>query len=63
MKKIIFPLSILVLISSCSILRRTPKTGCPNSGAAIGAEKLAAGDPKAMRASSRSKYKGRKSFK
>ena len=63
MKKIIVAVSILVLVSSCSIFRRTPKTGCPNSGAAVGAEKLAAGDPKAMRASSRSKYKGRKSFK
>ncbi len=63
MKKIIFGLSILILISSCSLFRRTPKSGCPTSGAAVGAEKLAAGDPKAIRASSRSKYKGRKSFK
>ena len=63
MKKIIFALSILILVSSCSLFRRTPKTGCPTSGSAVGAEKLAAGDPKAMRASSRSKYKGRKSFK
>lgn len=63
MKKIIFAASILVLISSCSVFRRTPKTGCPTSGAAIGAEQLASGDPKALKASSRSKYKGRKNLK
>ncbi len=62
MKKIGIGLSFLLLLNSCSLFRRSEKTGCPTSGAAIGAEKIAAGDPKAIKASSNSKYKGRKSF-
>ena len=39
---------------------RSRKTGCPTSGAAIGAERLASGDPKAIRASNKSKFKGKR---
>ena len=63
MKKLLFAVAVLLFMNSCSLFNRAPKTGCPTSGAAVGAEKLAAGDPKAMRASSKSKYKGRKSLK
>ena len=39
---------------------RPRKTGCPTSGAAIGAERLASGDQKAIRASNKSKFKGKR---
>lgn len=62
MKKIFF-LAIVFTYSlqSCFVGRMFhPKYGCPTSGAAIGAERIAAGDQKAIRASNRSKYKGEK---
>jgi len=46
------------MLESCSIFRRSPKTGCPVSGAAIGAERIASGDQKAIRAANKSKFKG-----
>jgi len=39
---------------------RPRKTGCPTSGAAIGAERLASGDPNAIRAANKSKFKGKR---
>jgi hypothetical protein len=58
MKKLL-PLILLVFIlESCSIFNRSPKTGCPGSGAAIGAERIASGDQKAIRAANKSKFKG-----
>ena len=59
MKNIFTILCVIGLLSSCSMLRPR-KTGCPTSGAAIGAERLAAGEPKAIRASHNSKYKGKR---
>jgi hypothetical protein len=60
MKKIaVALLFISITISSCSIFG-SKKTGCPVSGAAIGAEQLS--DPKASKAASKSKYKGGKKF-
>ena len=52
----------LLSISSCFILQKKEQFGCPGNGSNIGAEKLAAGDDKALRASSKANYKGRKSF-
>ena len=57
MKKIILAISALVLLNSCSIFR-SQKTGCPVSGAAVGAERIASGDQKAIRAANKSKFKG-----
>jgi hypothetical protein len=34
------------------------KTGCPVSGAAIGAERIASGDRQAIKAANKSKFKG-----
>jgi uncharacterized protein YceK len=59
MKNILITLCVIGLFSSCSMLR-SRKTGCPTSGAAIGAERLASGDPKAIRASNKSKFKGKR---
>ena len=64
MKNIICTFIVLGLLSSCSIFHRAPKYGCPTSGAAIGAERIISGDPKALKAIKRSKYKGeRKIYK
>jgi hypothetical protein len=60
MKKIILVLFVLISLCSCSIFRGKEKYGCPTSGAAIGAERIASGDQKAMKASSKSKYRGGK---
>jgi uncharacterized protein YceK len=59
MKNILITFCVIGLLSSCSMLR-SRKTGCPTSGAAIGAERLASGDPKAIRASNKSKFKGKR---
>ena len=49
--------------SGCFIFQKKDKYGCPSNGRNIGAEKLAAGDADALKASSKAKYKGgRKSF-
>ena len=63
MKKILIAVISMYLLSSCSIFRKTEKYGCPTDGRNVGAEKLASGDEKAMKASAKAKYKGgRKSF-
>ena len=52
MKKIIAAIVSLYLLSSCS-----PKYGCPSDGRNIGAEKIASGDPKAIKAAEKQKFK------
>jgi hypothetical protein len=45
------------------LFRKSEKLGCKSDGRNIGAEKLVSDDPKAMKASSKAKYKGgRKSY-
>lgn len=58
MKRLFTLLLLITVFESCSLFHRTPKTGCPVSGAAIGAERIASGDQKAIRAANRSKFKG-----
>ncbi|MEO6488953.1 MAG: hypothetical protein ABIO04_03350 [Ferruginibacter sp.] len=62
MKKFILGFIVLALLNSCFIFRKKEKYGCPSNGRNVGAEKIAAGDEKAIRASNKAKYKGRKSF-
>ncbi len=62
MKKILLALSVLVLLNSCFIFQKKEKYGCPSNGRNIGAERIAAGDEKAIKASKKAKYKGRKSY-
>ncbi len=62
MKKLIIAIFCISFLGSCSVFKKQEKYGCPSDGRNIGAEKLAAGDPKAMKASKKAKYKGRKSF-
>jgi hypothetical protein len=63
MKKIIAAVVCVYFLSSCSVFRKSEKYGCPGNGRNVGAEKLASGDPKALKESSKAKYKGgRKSY-
>lgn len=57
MKKVIFAIASLFFLESCSLF--APKYGCPTDGRNIGAEKLASGDPKAMKAARKAKFRGR----
>ena len=52
----------LLSTSSCLVFKKREKYGCLGTGSNIGAERLATGDEKALRASSRAGYKGRKSY-
>jgi hypothetical protein len=55
--------AFICLLNSCSLFRRSEKLGCGTDGRNVGAEKLAASDEKALKASSKAKYKGgRKSY-
>jgi hypothetical protein len=46
--------AVVSLFASCSLLRNR-KTGCPTDGKNVGAEKLASGDPKALKAAKKAK--------
>ena len=58
MKKILLALSVTVLLNSCFIFQKKEKYGCPTNGRNVGAEKIASGDEKAIRASNKAKFKG-----
>jgi len=63
MKKIILALFVMSMLNSCFVARifhKKEKYGCPTNGRNVGAEKIAAGDEKAIRASSKAKYRGGK---
>ena len=63
MKKVIVAFVCISFLSGCFVFKKKDKYGCPSNGRNIGAEKLAAGDTKALKASSKAKYKGgRKSY-
>jgi hypothetical protein len=62
MKKIILAAFVVSLFSGCFIFQKKEKYGCPTNGRNIGAEKLAAGDPAAMKANKKAKFKGGKSY-
>jgi len=63
MKKLLLAVFVLTLLSGCSLFRRSEKRGCPTNGRNIGAERIASGDQKAIKASNKAKYKGgRKSY-
>lgn len=63
MKKFILAFFALAMLNSCFISRifhKKEKYGCPTNGRNVGAEKIAAGDEKAIRASNKAKYRGGK---
>ena len=58
MKKALLFLFIATTMSSCFIFKKKEKYGCPTNGRNIGAEKIAAGDEKAIKASNKAKFRG-----
>ncbi|MBL0355954.1 MAG: hypothetical protein IPP72_03300 [Chitinophagaceae bacterium] len=60
MKKIIVAITCVCFLSACSLFKKSEKLGCQGNGRNIGAEKLAAGDEKAIKQSSKAKYRGGK---
>ena len=63
MKKIILGFIVLSMMNSCFIFKKKEKYGCPTNGRNIGAERIASGDEKAIKAERKAKYKGgRKSY-
>lgn len=62
MLKYILSFMVIASLSGCYVFQKKDKYGCPGNGRNIGAEKLAAGDEKAIKESSKAKYKGRKSY-
>lgn len=63
MKKYILALFVLSMLNSCfvgRIFQKKEKYGCPTNGRNIGAERIAAGDEKAIKASNKAKYRGGK---
>jgi hypothetical protein len=68
MKKLLLVFAITsFLLSGCFISRifgKKDKVGCPTNGRNVGAEKILAGDEKAIKAEKKAKYKGgTKSYK
>ena len=63
MKNILIAFAGICFLSGCFIFKKKDKYGCPTNGRNVGAEKIASGDPAAMKASNKAKYKGgRKSY-
>lgn len=58
MKKMILSLFVVSLLSSCFIFKKKEKYGCPTNGRNVGAEKIAAGDEKAIKASKKARFRG-----
>ena len=58
MKKVLLALMCVYLLSGCFVFRKKEKYGCPTDGRNIGAEKLASGDPKSVKAAMKAKYRG-----
>jgi hypothetical protein len=58
MKKILLAVTVISVLSSCFIFRKKEKYGCPTDGRNIGAEKIASGDPKAVKAANKAKFRG-----
>lgn len=50
---------MLSMLSSCFIFKKKEKYGCPTNGRSMGAEKLAADDPKAIKANKKAKFRGK----
>jgi len=54
---VVLGLSLIMMLSSCRILNSIfkPKYGCPSNGKNVGAEKIASGDPKAIKSAKKAK--------
>ncbi|MEO6583869.1 MAG: hypothetical protein ABIO05_06070 [Ferruginibacter sp.] len=56
MKKLLIAGSAVLLLSGCFVFKKKEKLGC-KTGRNIGAERIASGDPKALKAN-KAKFKG-----
>lgn len=55
MKRLLVALACIIVVSGCSLFRGGQKYGCPSDGKNIGAERIASGDPAAMKAAKKAK--------
>lgn len=64
MKKSLVLVVAIMALCSCSrgLFAKKEKLGCKSDGRNIGAEKIASGDPKAIKASKKAKYRGGKTY-
>ncbi|UAY51687.1 hypothetical protein [Ferruginibacter albus] len=60
-KLTIIAVCVSLVMTSCSVFHKD-QYGCPSNGRNVGAEKIASGDPKAIKASQKAKFKGAQSF-
>jgi hypothetical protein len=58
MKRIFLLAMCAYIFSACSLFRKNVKYGCPGDGRNVGAEKIASGDPKAIKAANKAKWRG-----
>ena len=56
-KRIFYIMGMALLLNSCSIFKKNNMYGCPSGGAAIGAERILAGEKGALKKSQQSKFK------
>ncbi|CAN5329893.1 hypothetical protein BH09BAC2_BH09BAC2_07550 [soil metagenome] len=61
MKNILLLTTVSLIFCSCSIFKKD-KYGCPTNGRNVGAEKILAGDKKAIKAERKAKFLGSKSY-
>ena len=54
MKKVLYAVAVVYILSGCSVFRNN-KTGCPTNGKNVGAEKILSGDKKATGAAKKAK--------
>ncbi|MDE3126328.1 MAG: hypothetical protein KGK14_12485 [Bacteroidota bacterium] len=60
-QKIVWVIAICLLLSGCGLFHHADRNGCPSNGKNVDAGKLAAGDPKAMKAAQKApKFKADK---
>jgi len=62
MKRFVLAVVVMSFMSGCFIFQKKEKYGCPTNGRNVGAEQLASGDEKAIKAASKSKYRSKKKF-
>jgi hypothetical protein len=58
MKKFLLGLMTIAFLSSCFIFKKKEKYGCPANGRSMGAERIASGEPKAVKLSNKAKFRG-----
>lgn len=55
MKRLLVFIAFMMMMQSCSVFRGSEKVGCPGNGKNIGAEKIASGDPAAIKAAKKAR--------